>query len=108
MRKQSVLTVAFLLLFVGYFCAANLFSHTHIVNGNKIVHSHPHQKGHAHTDSELQLIKYLTSFSFIEYSQPSLRIVNILLSVLDYCYFENYNNQLFPDYFNKGPPFLFR
>jgi hypothetical protein len=42
------------------------FSHSHIINGATIVHSHLHNKAHAqtgtHTDSELSLISSLSAF----------------------------------------------
>lgn len=64
----SVFKIAFLALYIAYAGSISFFTHTHIVNGVTIVHSHPFQsddKGnpvHTHTGSEIQLIQNLSSF----------------------------------------------
>ncbi len=49
-------------LFVSYMAGITLFTHSHVVNGVTIVHSHPFKKGagHSHTTNEVQLIHHLS------------------------------------------------
>lgn len=49
-------------LFISYMVGITLFTHSHVVNGVTIVHSHPFRKGaeHSHTTVEFQLIHLLT------------------------------------------------
>ena len=56
---------AFLLfiLFSCYYCGISMFSHTHIVNGASVVHSHlGGGSEHFHSDSEYALIDILSNF----------------------------------------------
>ena len=48
-------------LFISYMAGITLFTHSHVVNGVTIVHSHPFKKGseHSHTTVEFQLIHLL-------------------------------------------------
>ncbi|WP_373837932.1 hypothetical protein [Bacteroides heparinolyticus] len=50
------------LLFIVYWGGITLFTHSHVVNGVIIVHSHPFQGEHEHTEVQLETIFYLTSF----------------------------------------------
>ena len=45
-------------LFISYMAGITLFTHSHVVNGVTIVHSHPFKKGseHSHTTVEFQLL----------------------------------------------------
>ena len=49
-------------LFISYMAGITLFTHSHVVNGVTIVHSHPFKKGtkHEHMSVEFQLIHFLT------------------------------------------------
>lgn len=51
-------------LFLTYLVAVTSFTHTHMVNGVTIVHSHPYDKHakHHHTAVEFQLIHLLSIF----------------------------------------------
>lgn len=51
-------------LFISYLTGITFFTHSHVVNGVTIVHSHPFKKGaeHSHTTVEFQLIHYLKHF----------------------------------------------
>ena len=46
----------------------SLFTHTHVVNGVTIVHSHPYKSGaeHEHTTAEFQLIHILSNVTTVE------------------------------------------
>lgn len=49
-------------LFISYMAGITLFTHSHVVNGVTIVHSHPFKKdsAHSHTTVEFQLIHLLS------------------------------------------------
>jgi hypothetical protein len=49
-------------LFVSYLAGITFFTHSHVVNGVTIVHSHPFNKKaeHQHTTTEFQLIHLLS------------------------------------------------
>ncbi len=48
-------------LFIFYMAGITLFTHSHVVNGVTIVHSHPFKKDtpHGHTTVEFQLLHFL-------------------------------------------------
>ena len=55
-----------LILFIGYYSSITLFYHTHLVNGEIIVHSHPFSKtkqgpfqSHSHSSAAYVLIQHL-------------------------------------------------
>ena len=50
------------LLFIAYLGGITLFTHSHVVNGVIIVHSHPFKGQHEHTEVQLETIFYLASF----------------------------------------------
>ena len=47
-------------LFISYMAGITLFTHSHVVNGVIVVHSHPFKAGHTHTDTQLETIFYLS------------------------------------------------
>ncbi len=56
------------IIFINYFISISMFTHTHVVNGVTIVHSHPYAADdngtptHSHTGAEIQLIHTLSTF----------------------------------------------
>ena len=75
----------FLLLFLGFFISNSFFDHTHIYDGNIIVHSHPfkHQKDdkplHNHNESAYLLINLLNHFiAKISFSIPLILLILFL------------------------------
>lgn len=56
------------IIFINYFISISLFTHTHVINGVTIVHSHPYTTDdhgnptHSHTGAEIQLIHTLSTF----------------------------------------------
>ena len=61
-RKEYRKTGWFLLLlFSLYWCGITLFTHSHVVNGVVIVHSHPFHTGHAHTGAQYETIFFLSA-----------------------------------------------
>ena len=64
MRSLKTYIASFLLtLFCCYLCGISMFSHTHIVNGTSIVHSHFGGNGeHQHSESQYAVIDILSNF----------------------------------------------
>lgn len=61
LRNTSVFFL--LVLFIGFWSSTHLFYHTHIVDGQIIVHSHPFgNSSSGHTSQELKLISILSVF----------------------------------------------
>ena len=67
-------------LFISYIGCISLFTHTHVVNGVTIVHSHPYKPEghHSHTTTEFQLIHIL---SHLTTSTPSVGVVFAAVSI---------------------------
>ena len=105
MRKRTVLKVFLFLLFAGYFCAANLFSHIHIFNGQIVTHSHPNSEGHAHDTNEYKLVYDLTHFSFLhDVAEISFQIIEIQLQKNETCYEHEYIYRNYRTYSGRSPP----
>ena len=51
-QKYRLAGMALLLVFAS--------SHSHVLNGVIVVHSHPFKAGHTHTDTQLETIFYLS------------------------------------------------
>ena len=66
--KGSILKVILLMIFVLYTCSITFFTHSHIIGGVTIVHSHFYKTDaegnptHEHTGSEIQLINNLSTY----------------------------------------------
>ncbi len=85
--KKTILTLFkwFLpVLFISYMSGITLFTHSHVVNGVTIVHSHPFKKGteHQHTTHEVQLIHYLSHFQVIDGGALTLTFLYIPLFIV--------------------------
>ena len=50
------------LLFLTYWGGVTLFTHSHVVNGVIIVHSHPFKTGHQHTEDQAETIFFLDHY----------------------------------------------
>ena len=68
------------LLFIAYLGGITLFTHSHVVNGVIIVHSHPFKGQHEHTEVQLETIFYLASF--VSSSLPLLPVAATVFLVL--------------------------
>lgn len=66
--KKKSLTWFFPLLFTLYVCSITLFTHSHIINNIRYVHSHPVKlvdpPPHQHSENELELLDQLFNSSF--------------------------------------------
>lgn len=64
------------LLFIAYAGSTSLFPHVHIIDGCKIVHSHPYSNGHTHSGKTAQTILFLSLFTLdtdiIQSGMPSV------------------------------------
>ncbi len=88
---KRYLTAGFLLLFCAYYANVTLFSHSHIVNGTILVHSHMHSQHHhdsengGHTVLDITLIANLANQFLTTGDAPlaELQAYNILLLTLD-------------------------
>jgi len=67
-RTKAILRVILPIIFITYAYSITFFTHTHIVNGVTIVHSHPYlldengNPDHEHSGAEIQLIHHLSTF----------------------------------------------
>jgi|GEM_PF-1320065 len=74
-----------LLLFLGFFASTNFFDHTHISDGNIIVHSHPfkHDRNgnptHNHKDTDYLLIYLIQNYLAIA---PAILFFSELISII--------------------------
>lgn len=50
------------LLFLTYWGGVTLFTHSHVVNGVIMVHSHPFKAGHQHTSGQAETILFLDHY----------------------------------------------
>jgi hypothetical protein len=68
-RKQIIAWILFL-VFALYYANICFFSHSHVINGATIIHSHFHSEAHTqtgtHSNSELTLISALSTFQSLQ------------------------------------------
>ena len=86
-QKYRLAGMALLLVFASYWCGITLFTHSHVVNGVIVVHSHPFKAGHTHTDTQLETIFYLSlaaDFRRNEH-QCGLALLAIPLGLILFC-----------------------
>lgn len=71
-------------LFISYMVGITLFTHSHVVNGVTIVHSHPFKIGsdHSHTTVEFQLIHLLNHVLVTDSGLIPTFVVAALLCIL--------------------------
>ena len=86
-KLRNILKWFLPLLFIAYLGGITLFTHSHVVNGVIIVHSHPFKGEHQHTEVELETIFFLSSFAasgslFTPSSLPAILFVASALVVL--------------------------
>lgn len=83
---KKIMRYFLLLLFLGYYGSLTLFTHTHIVYGVTIVHSHPFKSGteknpfsHQHTAKGIINIQLLSNFlitlTFLVFSSEAFKAV---------------------------------
>lgn len=60
LKRNRAVGFSLLILFALYWCGITLFTHSHVVNGVVVVHSHPYKAGHTHTQEQFETIFYLS------------------------------------------------
>ena len=62
-RSIAILSTLLLAIFAWYWSGVTLFSHEHLVDGQRVMHSHPFAgNSHNHSSSQIQTISYLAMF----------------------------------------------
>ena len=79
-KLRNILKWFLPLLFIAYLGGITLFTHSHVVNGVIIVHSHPFKGEHSHTEAQVETIFFLSSF--VASSLPAILFVASALLVL--------------------------
>ena len=73
-KIKKILSFLFVVLFMGYYANTTLFSHSHIISGATIVHSHVHTDSHHgtksgnHTEQCITLIEQISHFDYFDFS----------------------------------------
>ncbi len=82
-QAKRILSGILFLVFVVYYINISFFTHSHVINGVTIVHSHFHSKNHtmsgSHSESELTLISALSLFHSL---QAFLFLVSLGMALL--------------------------
>lgn len=85
---RNIGALLLLVLFTEFWCSTHLFYHSHIINGQVIVHSHPFQDQDAgtHSQQELKLISLLSAFisTSPDLALPELPVPPAVRCVLSY------------------------
>ncbi|MGN0310381.1 MAG: hypothetical protein ACI4C3_07350 [Bacteroides sp.] len=71
-RSRALKALWLLVLFVGYQWAVLGFTHTHIINGVTIVHSHPFTSAHDHQAGSYIQLAQLSHFLTTEVSEVTI------------------------------------
>ncbi len=59
---KRIIRIFLPLLFITYLGGITLFTHSHVINGVVIVHSHPFKGKHQHNEAQLETIFFLSVF----------------------------------------------
>ena len=113
----KTVNILLLTLFLGYYSSITFFTHSHIVNGVTIVHSHPYkstgssdQSGNAHSDKELLVIQFLSEYfttaAVILFSAMIFR--SLLYKILVHSAESGFLNISYLSYTLRAPPALLR
>ncbi len=96
---KRLLNISLLGLFLFYYSGSVMFYHSHLIDGVKVVHSHPFPlsktaEGHNHTQAELATISILSHASLLLVASITLLLVikfllNVCLAVRQKFTFQN-------------------
>ena len=75
LKRNRIAGISLLILFALYWCGITLFTHSHVVNGVVVVHSHPYNTEHTHTQAQFETIFYFLCYKL----QETLNLVLICL-----------------------------
>jgi hypothetical protein len=112
--RHKIIRYLLLILFLEYYISISSFTHTHIVNGIAITHSHPYNPfsknkpcNHQHSENTLVLIHFLSHFlTTVSFFGFSLVIYKTVLKK----YIHKKNNEIFSNLFStrsnglRAPP----
>ncbi len=92
-RSKQLIASLLFVVFTFYYVDICFFSHSHIINGTTVVHSHLHNKAHSetgtHSDSELSLISSLSDFQTLDVGMGAVGLgIMVLLQVFILPFFE--------------------
>ena len=73
-RYQGI-AISLLLIFMLYWAGISLFTHSHVVNGVVIVHSHPFSTEHTHSAHSLETILFHTGITVLTTDLQSFRLI---------------------------------
>jgi len=74
MIRKKVISFLLVVIFISYYASTILFSHTHIISGATIIHSHIHANSHhntksgEHTTCHITLIAQISHFESVVFS----------------------------------------
>ena len=77
-KIKKIGSLLFVMLFMSYYASTTLFSHSHIISGATIIHSHIHTDSHhdtksgGHTEQCITLIAQISHFEYIDFSCYSI------------------------------------
>jgi len=113
--KQAVKWFLFI-LFIGYYGSILLFTHTHIINGVTIVHSHPYKpfsesgtSNHSHSSNEIVVLQALSHFLLtLVFLYVSLTVYRVLVEALKTAgYHFNKFLKAYYTFLLRAPPFKY-
>ena len=74
-KVKKIIVFSFCIaLYMSYYAGLTLFSHSHIINGATIIHSHIHADSHhntnsgGHTKQSTTLIAQISQFEYVDFS----------------------------------------
>ena len=110
-RKYILACSAFLLtIFSVYYTTIVLYTHFHVINGVTVVHAHPFQGEHTHSQGQLLVLDFFSHF----YSDEASETVSFTIPIrpLLYTLEDNYESPfVHSDYtegiYRRGPPVFF-
>lgn len=114
-RNKNIISLLLITLFVWYYAGTTMCYHTHIVNGVKIVHSHPFPNStHSHSTASYQIISHFAHIMIFAIVFALLakifRKTFIILGTKIECYHDTFNVSLIslraPPYFIFYPRIL--
>lgn len=111
-ERQHIISGVLIAILVLHWANINFYNHTHIVEGETLVHSHPYaSSSHSHSGASFSTIGWLSgSFNLIELTEQfSLRLFEeLFFEVLGGRATEKYYFGWRTETVLRGPPVLFR
>lgn len=106
-RVKNTVKFLPLILFVWYFCSANLLTHEHIIDGKKVAHSHAAcSNDHQHSINEFTIIYLLTHFNSTKVVGfvAMLILLGVILILTPIPIERNFLSPHLKSYSLRGPP----